>query len=99
MPTEVAELSSVSDDDAVVHLGTTTRRYEGLAPDTAHAFDGHAFRTLPRPGALLCRFATVNDVHFGEVACGVIEGGDTPVRRVPDGAEPYPEGRNPARGD
>ena len=24
-------------------------------------------RTLPRPGGeLLCRFATVNDVHFGE---------------------------------
>ena len=32
-------------------------------------------RTLPRPGGeLLCRFATVNDVHFGETQCGIIEG-------------------------
>ena len=32
-------------------------------------------RTLPRPrGELLCRFATVNDVHFGETSAASLEG-------------------------
>src|SRR5690606_14426805 len=44
----------------------------------------------------LCRFATVNDVHFGEVECGVIDGIETPVQRVPDGAEPHPRLMNRA---
>ena len=36
-----------------------------------------AFTTLPRPaGELRCRFATVNDVHFGEVEAGRIGGSD-----------------------
>lgn len=92
MPTDVAELTSVSDDDAVVHVGDVVRRHDGLTPDTEHTLDGFTFRTLPRPGALLCRFATVNDVHFGEVECGKIGGPVEvgPVFSVAPGETPYP---------
>lgn len=95
----MVELTTVADDLAVLHDGTTVHRYEGLAPDTAHAFHGVAFRTLPRPpGQLLARFVTVNDVHFGEVECGVLDDdpGRGPVLRVPDGSDPHPEFMNRA---
>lgn len=88
------ELTTVADDEVVIHDGREVRRYEWLAPDTEHELDGFAVRTLPAPGELLCRFATVNDVHFGETECGVIEGVETPVLRVPEGAAPYPEVMN-----
>lgn len=86
-----AELSTVSFDSAVFHHATTTHRYDGLRPATGYSFHGVAFRTLERPhGELIARFATVNDVHFGERVCGYIEGFDSPVFSAPDGAEPYP---------
>jgi 3',5'-cyclic-AMP phosphodiesterase len=85
------EVSTVADDEVVVHVGAEVRSYEGLAPDTEHDLDGVAVRTLPAPGELLCRFATVNDVHFGETEAGHMDGVETPVLRVPEGAEPYPE--------
>ncbi len=86
------ELTTVADDHAVVHDDLDTRFYDGLEPDTMYEYDGFVFRTLPHLGALVTRFATVNDVHFGELECGVIEGMDLgPVLSVPDGAEPYPE--------
>ncbi len=90
------ELTSVADDAAVVHDGLDVRRYDGLEPDHLYEFDGFAFRTLPRPeGELLARFATVNDVHFGETECGIIEGLDMgPIFSVVDGEEPYPETMN-----
>jgi predicted phosphodiesterase len=87
------ELTTVADDHAVVHDGLIARRYDDLEPDTLYEFDGFAFRTLARPeGGRLATFATVNDVHFGEVECGIIEGLDLgPTFRVGDGEEPYPE--------
>jgi 3',5'-cyclic-AMP phosphodiesterase len=87
------ELTTVADDLAVWHDGTTVHRYDGLTPDTDHVLDGRAVRTLPRPaGALLCRVATVNDVHFGEVEAGRLDDlTDGPIRRAPPGAPPYPE--------
>lgn len=82
----------MADDLAVVHDGLDVRRYEGLEPDTLYEHDGFVYRTLPDLGALVTRFGTVNDVHFGELECGVIEGLEMgPVLSVPDGAEPYPE--------
>jgi Icc protein len=43
----------------------------------------------------LCRFATVNDVHFGETECGVMEGFELgPVFAAEEGDEPYPEMMN-----
>lgn len=89
------ELTTVGPDFAVVHEGTSVRHYDGLAPDTDYDLAGFSFRTLPAPGELLCRFATVNDVHFGEVECGVLDGMDLgPVFRTPPGEEPYPDVMN-----
>jgi predicted phosphodiesterase len=89
------ELTTVGPDFAVVHEGTETSRYEELEPDTAYELGGFSFRTLPARGELLCRFATVNDVHFGEVECGVLDGIDLgPVFRTPPGEDPYPEVMN-----
>jgi predicted phosphodiesterase len=82
----------------VVHDGLAVRTYDDLAPDTVHELDGFVFRTLARPaGELLCRFATVNDVHFGETQCGVIEGMDIgPILSAEEGEPPYPETMNRA---
>lgn len=87
-----AELTTVGPDLAVVHRGHDVRRYLDLTPDTGYEFDGLAFRTLPAPGELLATFTTVNDVHFGEQTCGIIEGSDIgPTFSTPLGAEPFPE--------
>src|SRR3954471_24218333 len=89
------ELTTVADDEAVIHDAGTVRTHEGLEPDTAYELDGFAFRTLPRAGERLATFATVNDVHFGETECGVIEGMDLgPIHRAEPGEEPYPEVMN-----
>lgn len=88
-----AELTTVGPDVAVVHDGTTVRRYEGLAPGTVHVLDGMEVRTLPDPGGeLLCRVATVNDVHFGETVCGMVQGAPEigPVLSVGEDETPYP---------
>jgi 3',5'-cyclic-AMP phosphodiesterase len=85
------DLTTVADDEAVFHDGLEVHRHEGLQPDTTYELRGASFRTLPAPGELLSRFATVNDVHFGEIECGIISGVETQVFRSPDGAEPYPE--------
>jgi Icc protein len=86
----VVELTTVADDHAVVHRGASVRIYDDLQPDTDYELDGVEFRTLPRPGERLATFATVNDVHFGEVECGVLGGLDAPSLRSPEGATPYP---------
>lgn len=92
------ELTTVSECTAAVFDGQEVRRYDGLTPDADFELDGVVGRTLPRPGGeLLCRFATVNDVHFGETRCGVIEGSDIgPILSVEPGERPYPETMNHA---
>ena len=53
--------------------------------------------TLSRPvGALLSTIATVNDVHFGETACGLLGTPEElgPVFTAEPGADPYPEVMN-----
>jgi hypothetical protein len=40
----VAELTTVASREAIVHVGTDTRRHDGLTPDTDHEVDGFAFR-------------------------------------------------------
>jgi hypothetical protein len=92
------ELTAVADDEAVVFDGASFVHHTGLQPDTDQSIDGLTFRTLPRPdGELLCSVATVNDVHFGEVECGVLEGYDLgPIFRSEPGDDPYPEVMNRA---
>jgi 3',5'-cyclic AMP phosphodiesterase CpdA len=90
------EITTVADDLVVLHLAGRARRYEDLAPGREHELDGVVVRTAPRPpGELLCRFATVNDVHFGEVECGRIDDHTIgPVLRAEPHEAPYPETMN-----
>ena len=89
------ELTTVAQDEAVLHDETRVVRLTGLRPDTTIAAHGHRFRTLPDLGRPLSVFATVNDVHFGEVECGRIEGADVgPVLTARPGEPPYPETMN-----
>ena len=55
-------------------------------------------QTLDRPdGELLCRFGTVNDLHFGEVECGRIDDDPRgPIQRADPGEPPYPQTMNRA---
>ena len=86
------DITTVADDLVVLHEGQQVYRYEGLEPDTEYEFEGMSVRTLPRPpGALLCRLATVNDVHFGETECGRIDDRpEGPIQRSLPGEDPYP---------
>lgn len=96
----------MADDLVVVHEvvdgGAIPHRFDGLRPGADHALDpgGHSLtvRTLERPaGELLCRIATVNDVHFGEVEAGRIDDHpDGPIQRAAPGEPPYPETMNAA---
>lgn len=91
------EVTTVADDEVVVHEGTAVRTYRDLAPDAEHDLDGLRVRTLPRLGERLATVATVNDVHFGEEEAGLMEGlADGPTFRSPPGAPPYPELMNRA---
>jgi Icc protein len=92
------EITTVGTDFAVLHRGAEVRRVDGLEPGTVHHVDGVEVRTLPHPGGeMLCRFATVNDVHFGETECGVIDSADVePMLSSAPGEDPYPEMMNAA---
>ena len=93
-----AELTTVSEDAATFHDGTTVEQMGGLEPDHDYKHLGIPFRTLPRPaGALRCRLGTVNDVHFGEVEAGRIDESDLgPILRADPDDDPYPETMNRA---
>src|ERR1700738_2369206 len=90
------ELTTVADDEAVLFDGAEVVRLTSLHPDTTYQHDGIHFRTLPRPGGeRSATVATVNDVHFGETECGLIEGMDIgPVLTIAPGEDPYPEVMN-----
>jgi 3',5'-cyclic-AMP phosphodiesterase len=89
----VWELTTVAEDEAVAFDGTSVRRWTDLAPGTVHELDGVGpVRTLDRPpGERLATIATVNDVHLGEVECGILDGWGDPILRVEPGEPPYPE--------
>lgn len=92
------ELTTVADDLIVVHDGVIVHRLDQLRPSTTYDVAGHQVQTLARPaGELLCRLATVNDVHFGEVEAGRIDDlSEGPVQSVEPGEPPYPETMNRA---
>lgn len=104
------EVTTRADDLVVLHrprhdarhgAGAEVRRLDGLPPDHDVTVEGMTLRTLPRPaGQLLCRVATVNDVHFGEVECGRIDDHPQgPIQRAAPGEPPYPEVMNRAAAD
>jgi len=90
------DLTTVADDLAVFHDGTNVTRLVDLQPATTYEHAGVTFTTLTRPaGELLCRFTTVNDVHFGEVEAGRVgDHPEGPIQRALPGEEPYPEVMN-----
>ena len=89
------EISTVADDEAILFDGRRLCRHADLAPGSVHEIQGIELRTLDRPGELLSVVATVNDVHFGEEVCGLIDGSDVgPVFRSEAASEPYPEVMN-----
>jgi len=91
------EVTTVADDEVVAFDGTEVRRWTGLEPGTDHDLDGVHVRTLDRPpGERLATVATVNDVHFGETECGILDGWGDPILSVGLGEEPYPETMNRA---
>ncbi len=101
LPFAAVDITTVADDLIVAHDGLAVHRLEHLAPGSVHDVGGVPVRTLVRPsGELLCRFATANDVHFGEEEAGRIDddpGG--PIQRADLDEEPYPETMNRAAVD
>jgi hypothetical protein len=92
------EITTVADDAAVAFEGTEVRRMDGLEPGHRYRFGDQEFTTLVRPpGERLATVATVNDVHFGEVQAGYIEGHDVgPPIQAAAGEPPYPQVMNSA---
>lgn len=95
------DITTVADDLIVLHESTedgavVVHRYEGLSPGTEYELHGRFVTTLERPsGELLCRLATVNDVHFGEIQAGKIDdNANGPIQRSDPGESPYPETMN-----
>lgn len=108
---ESSVVTRVGDRQVTTTGSYHSARVDGLEPLTRYdlAVDGApytaqlpvAVTTLQRPeGELLSTFATVNDVHFGEVECGhldVPEGEDfVTVFTAEPGDPPYPEVMNRA---
>ncbi len=88
-------LTTVAQNYAVFHDGKTVHRVENLSPEDSYEEFGIQYRTLPHLGERLSVFATVNDVHFGETDCGVIDDPDMgPVFSVSEDETPYPEFMN-----
>lgn len=91
------EVTTVADDEVVAFDGAEVAHWIGLEPGTEHDLDGIRVRTLDRPpGERLATIATVNDLHFGETECGILDGWGDPILCVGPGEPPYPETMNRA---
>ncbi len=91
------KLTTVSQDHAAFHQDGTEHRIENLNPGTQVEAHGIKFETLPSLGNRLSGFATVNDVHFGEINCGGDSNADMgPTFTADAGDQPYPEMMNAA---
>jgi predicted phosphodiesterase len=89
------DLTTLAPDEAVFFDGGEPTHFVDLEPDTDYDIDGLSFRTLPQPaGERLATVATVNDVHFGEVECGIDSHGTGPTFVALEGEGPYPETMN-----
>ncbi len=110
------DVTTVSDTHAVVHAVTddgsvSMHRFDDLEPDATTRVTVHDAATgehvdvdvttlAPLTGTASSMVATVNDVHFGEVAAGQIDDHPIgPIRRAEPGDEPYPEVMNRAAAD
>ena len=97
------ELTTVADDVAVVHDGVEVRRVRRARARhrLRRSTVSRSARCRVPPGELLCRFATVNDVHFGETECGRLDETQPelgPVLAVADGRAALPRDDESRRG-
>lgn len=91
------DITTIAPDEIVAHDGARVIHLTGLDPDTEYEVEGTAVRTMALPaGELLCRFATVNDVHFGETVAGIFDGDESGAIRPRPGEPPYPQTMNRA---
>lgn len=90
----MAELVGVGPTSVELFAGGAVTSYGGLAPDSAFDLNGVTGTTLSSIGEVRARVATVNDVHFGEVECGKIDGQVAAQFTVGPGERPYPEVMN-----
>ena len=88
------DLTTVTPEYAVLHDSRTKIVVKDLEPGQLQHHHGHRFETLPDLGDLRSRFATVNDVHFGEVRCGVTSNPDMGPIYTSDEENPHPEFMN-----
>ncbi|MGO9875310.1 MAG: metallophosphoesterase [Acidimicrobiia bacterium] len=104
---DTAVTTSADDHEVVTNGRYHSARLTGLEPQTDYRLrvDGAPptallpgrVATLARPaGPALATFATVNDVHFGEVECGRLGTPEElgPILRAAPGADPYPNVMN-----
>ena len=92
----MTEISAVGHKELEIFAHGRVIRYGDLESDTVYERDGLTARTLPDIGAVLSRVTTVNDVHFGEIECGKVDGSTPAQFTVGPGEEPYPEVMNRA---
>jgi len=92
----VSEIVAVGPDRAELFTDNRVVRLNSLDPDTDHVSHGVGFRTLSDIGDIRSNVVTMNDVHFGEVECGKIEGVREAAFVVAPGERPYPDVMNEA---
>lgn len=95
------DVTTVADDLIVAHrpgAGGEVVRLTDLHPGSLYHVGNAEVQTLDRPeGELLCRFGSVNDLHFGEIECGKIDDDPRgPIQRVEPGEPPHPRTMNSA---
>jgi 3',5'-cyclic-AMP phosphodiesterase len=90
----MGEVVAVSHTSCELFVDDVVVRHDGLTPATAYEFGGLAVRTLDDIGPVRAVVATVNDVHFGEVECGKVEGSRAAQFSAGPGEAPYPEVMN-----
>ncbi|MEI6700691.1 MAG: metallophosphoesterase [Actinomycetota bacterium] len=88
------EVIAVGPRSATLFSNGTVRHLTDLLPSTSYVDGGLSFETGPDLGDLLSVVVTMNDVHFGELECGKINGSTNGVLSVAPGTTPYPERMN-----
>ena len=88
------EVISVGPRSATLFTNGEVRHLAHLQPSTSYVEGRLTFDTGPDLGSLLSRVVTMNDVHFGELECGKINGSTEGVLSVDPGTTPYPQRMN-----
>ena len=88
------EVIAVGPKSATLFSKGAVRHLTQLQPSTSYIDGELDFETGPDLGELLSVVVTMNDVHFGELECGKVNGATEGVLSVDPGTTPYPERMN-----